>query len=374
MGKSRLTSKPIIFVLPSLSAGGAERIIINLANEISDSEKVYIAEIQKGGSLNGLVNDKVTRLNLTSKFVWLFCLIWYVYKFRPCCLVATNFDVNASLLAAKWLLPKSCALIIREPVSIYASQSESRAPAFRYLVFKYLYPFASTLVLLSNEMKNEFTQLCPKIAPKIKIIANGVNAARIEDIHTEKSSDEYENYLITVCRLEYQKGLDVLIEAFAKVKERFPDYKLLLVGDGSQKEKLRQQISSLNLEDNVKLVGFADNPLPLVKGARFFVLSSRYEGMSNSMLEALCLGVPVIAVKKHTAADEVIQENVTGFLVNECSAQSLEDVLLRALARIDSINRDYISNWACSEFSLTKMINNYRDVFDKYCLLQGKNI
>lgn len=360
----------ILFVLPSLSAGGAERVIINLANGFSDNAKIYIAEIKKGGSLNALVNDNISRLQLSNKFLWLFRIIWYVHKIKPCCIVATNFDINASLLAVKWLLPRSCAIVIREPVSIYAASSESKVPFFRYLIFKYLYRFASTLVLLSNEMKNEFIELCPGVASKIEVVFNGVNTSRIDAIQDEQDRSIYENYLITVCRLEYQKGLDVLIAAFAKVHEKYPDYKLLLVGDGSQKEKLRQQVSKLRLEDSVKLVGFVDNPLSLVKGANLFVLPSRYEGMSNSMLEALCLGVPVVAVKKHTAAGEVLRENQTGFLVNECSAGPLEGVLLRALSGIDALNREQIAQWARNEFSLSKMINNYRRIFGKYCTFQ----
>jgi glycosyltransferase involved in cell wall biosynthesis len=365
-------SSSIVFVLPSLSAGGAERIFINVANGISDSAKVYIAEIQKGGSLNELVKDNVARLNLSNKYLWLFRIIWYVYKIKPCCLVATNFDVNASLLAIKWLLPKSCALVVREPVSIYATQSESKVPIIRYLIFKYLYRYASTLVLLSNEMRDEFIQLCPKIASKIKVVYNGVSSSRLENISDEEDDSGYQNYIITVCRLEHQKGLDVLIAAFAKVQEKYPDYKLLLVGKGSQNEKLREQIKTCNMEKSVKLVGFVENPLSLVMGAKLFVLSSRYEGMSNSMLEALCLGVPVVAVRKHTAAAEVIRENVTGFLVNECSVQALGDVLLRALTEIESLNREQISQWACSKFSLTKMIDNYQDVFGEYCEIQSK--
>ena len=360
-------SKAIIFVLPVLSAGGAERVIINVANGLSDNARIYIAEIRKGGSLSELVKNNVTILSLTSKFLWLFRIIWYAHKIKPCCLVATSFDINASLLAVKWLLPKSCALVIREPVSVYATRTESKFPVIRFLVFRYWYRFANTLVLLSNEMKDEFIQLCPKIASKIKVVSNGVHMSRMNNIDGVTKDCEYKNYLITVCRLEYQKGLDILIAAFSKIVKQYPDYKLLLVGEGSQKENLLKQIAATNLEESVKLLGFIDNPSWLVKGAKLFVLPSRYEGMSNSMLEALCLGVPVLAVKNHTSAAEVIQEDVTGFLVDECNIQMIGDALLRALTRVETLNREHISQWACSEFSITKMIEDYENVFGQYC-------
>ena len=363
--------RPVIFVLPSLSPGGAERIVVNVANSLSDNNKIYIAEIRKGGNLSTYVQDNVVKLNLTNRFVWLFRILWYVYKLKPCCLVATNFDINASLLAIKWLLPKSCALVLREPVSIHATRSESKIPIIRYLVFKYLYRYTNTLVLLTNEMKNEFVQLCPEIAPKIKVVPNGVNLSRIKNTQNVIEKSEYREYLVTVCRLEYQKGLDVLISAFAKVKEKFPGYGLVVIGEGSQRANLCEQIKTLNLTNSVKLVGFVDNPSSLVKGASLFVLSSRYEGMSNAMLEALCLGVPVVAVKKHTAAGEILRENFSGFLVDECSIRTLEDALLQALGRLETINREKIALWARNEFSLSKMVDNYRDVFREYCAIQG---
>lgn len=364
-------NRPVIFVLPSLEAGGAERVIINVANELSNTKKIYIAHVRSGGNLTGLVKESVSTLNLTNKYLWLFRIIWYVYKLKPCSLVATNFDINASLLLIKFLLPSGCALVLREPLSIHGAPSESKVPVFRYLVFKFIYRYADSLILLSDGMKNEFVKLCPKIESKIAVIPNGVNLSRFEKIQALGQENNYKQYLVTVCRLEYQKGLDILISAFAKVKKKFPEFKLLLIGEGSQRKKLQQQIEELHLEDSVKMLGFIDNPTPLVKGASLFVLSSRYEGLSNAMLEALCLGVPVVAVKKHTSAGEILRENISGFLVDECDELSLEHALLRALSGLDKIDRNRISQWACDEFSLAKMISNYRRVLGEYCITKS---
>jgi len=355
--------------MPSLSAGGAERVIINLANAFTSNADVYLAVIKKAGKLTNLVNNDVRRLDLLNKFLWIFRIIWYVHTIKPCCLIATNFDINASLLAIKFLLPKSCAIIIREPVSVYATRSESRIPALRFFIFKYLYPFTDILILLSNEMKEEFVQLCPRIAQKIKVVSNGVNLSRIEHANSSPSQVPVEDYIISVCRLEYQKGLDVLIDAFQQVVKAYPDYRLLLVGSGSQYKKLLKQINDLSLQDKIQIMGFVDNPLFLVKSAKLFILSSRYEGMSNSMLEALCLGVPVVAVRKHTGASEIIQDNVSGYLVNECNAQDLGNVMLQALQKVKSLNRIEISQWACNEYSQAKMIKTYLDILGEYCAI-----
>jgi len=359
--------RPVIFILPSLSAGGAERIIVNVANELSGSGRIYIATIRQGGNLGNLVNKKISLLNLSNRIIWLFKLLWLSYKLKPCCLVATNFDINTALIFIKWALPHSCAVILREPVSIYAATTESKSPMMRHLVFKYLYRFADTLILLSNEMRNEFVENYPATQKIIKVVYNAVDPQRVDTAEDISGDFNFKHYLVAVCRLEYQKGIDVLISAFNEVCNTYPDYGLLVIGNGSQQQKLSAQISEMGLSDRVRLTGFLDNPSMLVKRASFFVLASRYEGMSNAMLEALCMGVPVIAVKKHTAAEEIMSNMNCGFLADECSVSALGNALRLALESKHEVNREKIASWARDEFSQSRMVGQYRKIIEEYC-------
>jgi glycosyltransferase involved in cell wall biosynthesis len=253
-------------------------------------------------------------------------------------------------------------LIVREPTPVYAANISSKFPLLRKLAYKYLYQYADKLVVLSEEMKNEFVETCPGLESKISVINNGVNLARVQDMSYGLEDPLPENYIATVGRLVHEKGLDILIPAFKEIQHKFPNYKLLIVGDGPQREILQQMIVNLQLSDAVKLIGFSENPSSIVADAKLFVLSSRCEGLSNAMLEALCLGVPVLAVKRHTGVEGIIEENQTGFLADECTVPSLADSLIRALMKQREINRKKLSDWACERFSLEKLTAAYSEL------------
>ncbi|WP_455207583.1 glycosyltransferase [Kaarinaea lacus] len=364
MSEDRISSESVVFVLPSIDAGGAERVIINIANKLSDVHPVYLATIRQGGDLQELVGKHVNRIYLKNKFVWLLVLLWKIHSIKPCCLISTNFDINTILVLFRWLLPANCSLIVREPTPVYAANISSKFPLVRMLAYKYLYRLADKLIVLSDEMRNEFIELCPGLEPKIIVINNGVNPERVRNLNQQQDNASPEKYIVTVGRLVHEKGLDILIPAFKKIQHKFSNYKLLIVGDGPQKSMLEKMISEMQLSEKVKLVGYSENPSSIVKGAKIFVLSSRCEGLSNAMLEALCLGVPVLAVKRHTGVSGIVEEDQTGFLVDQCSVTSLADGLMRALSKESEINRKNISDWACERFSLEKLISAYANLIN----------
>ncbi|WP_455219353.1 glycosyltransferase [Kaarinaea lacus] len=367
LSKEPNSSGSVVFVLPSLDAGGAERIIINVANGLSEGYDVYLGTIRRGGDLRDLVAKNVKNLFLKNKFAWLLILLWKARRIKPCCLVSTNFDINTILILFRWLLPANCALIIREPTPVYAANISSKYPLVRMLAYKYLYRLANRLIVLTDEMKNEFVELCPHLESKIIVINNGVNPERILNQHQDMPDTLPENYIVTVGRLVHEKGLDILIPAFKNIHSRFPECKLLIVGDGPQKKILENLIDQLGLSGHVKLLGYSRNPSALVRKARLFVLSSRCEGLSNAMLEALCLGVPVLAVKKYTGVNGIIKESQTGFLVDSCSVSSLADGLQRALEKDAEFDRKKIADWACKRFSRENLISAYNELFRNYC-------
>jgi len=367
LSKERNSSGSVVFVLPSLDSGGAERVIINVANGLSVGYDIYLATIRDGGDLRDLVEKNVNRISLTNKFSWLLILLWKARTIKPCCLVSTNFDINTILILFRWLLPVNCALVVREPTPVYAANISSKFPLVRMLAYKYLYRFADQLIVLSDEMKTEFVELCPGLESKITVINNGVNPKRVHNVNQDQPETLPDNFIVTVGRLVHEKGLDILIPAFKKIQSRFPECKLFIVGDGPQKKLLANMIDEMELSESVKLLGYSRNPSVLVKKARIFVLSSRCEGLSNAMLEALCLGVPVLAVKRFTGVSGIIKEDQTGFLADECSVSSLTDSLIRALTRETEIDRNKIADWACDRFSMEKLISAYDELLGSYC-------
>jgi glycosyltransferase involved in cell wall biosynthesis len=125
------------------------------------------------------------------------------------------------------------------------------------------------------------------------------------------------NNFLALGRLEYQKGFDLLIDIFAKFKQKnsTSDWKLYIVGDGSQRKKLIQQIADLNLNDDIIMVGASMNVKKYYSMSKIFLLSSRWEGMPLVLDEALMFGLPVIAFDCKTGPREMLSENRNSFIV-----------------------------------------------------------
>lgn len=122
-------------------------------------------------------------------------------------------------------------------------------------------------------------------------------------------------HFISVGRLHPHKGFDLLIDAFSKVHASTPNVKLWIVGEGTEKETLNQQIERLDLKGSVTLTSSVQNPYALLKQADIFVLSSRLEGWPLVLMEAMAVGLPCIAFTCPNGPDEIIRTDTEGLLV-----------------------------------------------------------
>jgi glycosyltransferase involved in cell wall biosynthesis len=129
--------------------------------------------------------------------------------------------------------------------------------------------------------------------------------------------------IVSAGTLEHRKGFDLLINVISKIVKKNNKIHLTILGDGPEKENLRKQISSLSLSDNVTLEGYQKNPYIYFSNADLFVLSSRYEGLPNAMLESLACGTPVVAFNCPGGIDEIIVNESQGVLVPENDLQAL---------------------------------------------------
>ena len=148
--------------------------------------------------------------------------------------------------------------------------------------------------------------------------------------------------VITVGRLVEQKGVDVLLAAWAKVAASLPGWRLALVGDGPLAHELKEQASKLGVEDSVDWVGHVSDPFPLLRGAKLFVMTSRFEGTPNALLEAMACGLPAVVSDASPGPCELIgtDESRAGLIVPVEDANATADAILR-LARDDTLRRRF---------------------------------
>lgn len=171
---------------------------------------------------------------------------------------------------------------------------------------------------VGQSCKNNVIKNNKKLALKTDIFYNMTDYKNILKKSNEKIDVDFDTSLlniVTVGRLEWQKGYDVAIEIAKKLKERNLKYCWYVIGGGTQKEKLEKLIKENDLENNFKLLGIIQNPFPYVKKADLYVLSSRHEGYCLATLEAKVLNKVIIATNIDSNMEQ-IKDGINGFLCN----------------------------------------------------------
>ena len=176
----------------------------------------------------------------------------------------------------------------------------------------------NNIVTICDEMKEETANLFPFLKDKLLRIYNPFNFNRILTLSEENVENIYykENFIIAIARLTtHQKDFSTLIKAFKRAKElgRISE-KLLILGDGPDREKIEKMIRDENMEKNIILLGSIKNPYPWLKKAKLFVHSSKYEGLPTVLIEALILNKKVISSACPTGPKEILENGKIGDL------------------------------------------------------------
>lgn len=302
--------KRVMFVCLALKSGGAERVVNILANEFLNRDyDVTILAFSDSADSYGL--DERIHLELHSLFKYnavvkkikRITTIRKLIKEKQIDLViAFSYYINMSAIIAKFGLNTKVVISERND----PAQEDSR-PLLKYSR-DILYRAANLLVCQTEDAKDYFPKAVQK---KTVVIMNPL---------TDKLPNPYfgvrEKKIVCFARLHKQKNLPLLIQAFAQVHRKHPEYKLKIYGNGEEKEHLLQLIHNLKLEDAASIYPFSDNIHSDILQANMFVLPSDYEGLSNSMLEAMALGIPTVCTDCPCGgARMVIQDHVNGMLV-----------------------------------------------------------
>ncbi len=138
--------------------------------------------------------------------------------------------------------------------------------------------------------------------------------------------------IVAVGRLVEQKGFDLLVDAFSEVASAFPDWSLTIHGEGPERERLQERIDKREMQGAIRLAGVTRRPGEWIEGASVFVLSSRYEGFPNVLIEAMAAGIPVIATRCDFGPGDIVGDGVSGLLVAVDDVDALAAALRRMMA------------------------------------------
>ncbi|MFC1674294.1 glycosyltransferase [Candidatus Omnitrophota bacterium] len=208
---------------------------------------------------------------------------------------------------------------------------------YKILIF-FTYGRAQGVVVVSRSIGRHLEKLFNLDKNKIRVIPTAVNIAKIKRYCQEPVSDYTFKkdclYISLLSRLSPEKGIDFLLQAFARLRKKLPS-KLIIIGEGSSRPALEVAAESLNITQDVVFLGYKDNPFKYLKNTDMFILPSIYEGFPNVILEAYACEVPVVATRCVEGIEELIRDGRDGLLVNKADVDSLYNAMYNLASNKD---------------------------------------
>ncbi len=358
-----LTDTSVSLFVPSLAGGGAERVAINLARGFTKRNlKVDLVLQSAVGSFLTKVPDGVRIVDLKSPGIVpkLFALMRYLQEERPTVLFSILDNVNVATWAQR-LTGVSTKVVVGVHNTFSQDFQGIKGKIKPYLV-RYSYPLAGGIIAVSEGAAQDLSKMSGLPLKDIRIIYNPVITPEL----FEKAKEPLDHpwfapgeppVILGVGRLVYQKDFVTLIKAFALIKKRMPA-RLMILGEGIERANLEKLLEELNLENEVSLPGFVENPYTYMAKASVFVLSSIYEGFGNVVAEAMAVGTPVVSTDCESGPAEILENGKYGSLVPVGDFNKLADAILNTL---NNPRNSEILQMRSQAFSAEKVVEQYLD-------------
>ena len=357
----------LTLVIHSLSSGGAERVMSIIANYWAEkgwqvtlltfvSEKeipfYFLASQIKYIPLNIAKISPNVLIALKNNWQSIKTLRKAIYDSQPDMVISFLDITNViTLLATRGL---NIPIIVSERNDPSQTPDSTIWQTLRRLTYR----FADLVVVQTNRALEYFS---PQLTTKIRVISNPV----ILPPKVNNSNKQILNKpsIIAMGRLESQKGFDLLLEAFAKLKDIHPEWNLTILGEGTLRQELENQRELWGLSAHVYFPGKVKHPAELLKQADIFVMSSRFEGFPNALCEAMACGLPVISTDCPNGPREIIRDGIDGILVANENVSELKDAIESLI--VDDSKRQLLGKRALeitTRFSLLAVMNHWQKV------------
>lgn len=355
----------ILLLSSTLEGGGTEKRTICLLKYIKREifEPVLCVWEKKGVYAQDIPqHTKLYAIKRHYKIFTLLNMFKVIKKERPDIVFGNMWGINtAAIIALKMMIFKRQVKLI---VGIVTNPSYFK----HQRLVRLLYRSADLIVANSYGIRECLISSWKIPKEKIHMIHNGIDIENIDKLSFETVNHAWVknnfNLIVTVGRLFKPKGLPYLLEALRIVNKKKTAY-LIIIGRGEEEERLKVLAKEMGIDERVDFLGFKKNPFKYIANADLFVLSSLWEGFPNVLLEAMACQTPVISADAPYGPAEIIEDNVSGYLVPPADSARLAEKILYVLENSDK--QDDIIREARQKieknFSVHKMVKNYEKLF-----------
>ena len=335
----------IAMLIGALTKGGAERVMVNLADYFAGRgyQVTMVTQYQKENEYS--LNPKVKRIisditeeettkNRIVNFKRRFCKLRNIWK-------KEKPDVILSFIGKNNMMAILTSRFLNIPVavSVRAEPNEEYYNGWMRFAARHLFALAGGVVLQTRRCFDFFPE---KVRKKAVILRNPIS----ESFFKERYEGEREKTIVAVGRVDENKNHEMLIRAFAGIAEEFPEYRLIIYGEGDLREMLLRLVAELGLSERILLPGSIDDVAEKIYKTRVFVLPSNTEGVPNTLIEAMLMGLTVVSTDCPCGGPaDLIESGVNGILTpvkNQDKLQENLQFLLNDLQTADFMGREAI--------------------------------
>lgn len=352
--------KIIYFILPTLGAGGAERVMSFVAQNLDKSKfetKLIVLGYERD-SVYQIDNVDIIYLNKKRVLFSIPSLFTLLYNERPTFAIGSISHIN-TLLALFALFMKDIKFVGRESTILSQRIISFNVKNVLYQkAITFFYQRLHRIVCQSEDMKEDFVKIFRIDLSKLILINNPIT--RLKEISREKLDVKMMKF-VTVGRLSSEKGHLRVLEVLSKINRY--NFRYTIVGTGPLLSKLREKIFHLGLEERVTFIPYTGEILEVLSKNDFFLQGSFVEGFPNSLLESCTVGTPVIAFNVPGGTKDIVINGVNGFLVD---SESEFEAVLNNTYQLKSMDSEVVKLSVINRFKSENIIKQYEELFEKH--------
>jgi glycosyltransferase involved in cell wall biosynthesis len=353
---------------PTLSGGGAERVLVNLACGLC--ARGYRVDVVLASAKGQFLSDlpqaaQVVDLGASRVVRSIPALAMYLRRRRPYSLLAFQDHAGIAAVWARFLV-RSDTRIISSVHNVWSRMIESSSHPWKSHTLAWLtamaYQHATAVVAVSNGVAEDMAKTIGIAAERVTVIYNPVITPELLERSAEPLTHPWFDpnepaVIMGIGRLTEVKDFPTLLRAFARVRAQ-QRVRLIILGEGTARDELEKLVDQLGVKEDVLLPGFVANPYPYLKRASIFVLSSLYEGLPTVLIEAMALGVPCVATDCDSGPSEILAGGLHGTLTPVRDVDSMAAAIAATLHH----PRAAVSATAWQPFTLDAATDAYERV------------